>query len=121
MSNRNVLYVLMALVPLSWGGLLAFTRSVPPHSLAAYLTFFVLLLMALTCSLSLIAYGLSRGMLASRLLHPSLRQALREGFLISAATVLNLVLRSLHSWNIFAGVVTVVVVVIIEIFSFTRK
>ncbi len=52
MTNRIALYILMVLAPLAWGALLVFTHFVPPQTVLAFVTFFVLLSVALTSTLS---------------------------------------------------------------------
>ncbi len=55
MTNRTALNVLMVLAPLAWAALLVFTHFVPPQGVQAYVTFFVLLDVALTSTLSPLA------------------------------------------------------------------
>lgn len=121
MTNRTALYSLMALAPLVWGGLLLFTHFVPPHTLAAFIAFFVLLTVALTSTFSPVAYFVTLRFLSSRLYRATVRHALRQGALLSLCIVLNLLLRALHSWSIFTAIVIFVVAVVIEVLSLARK
>ena len=121
MTNRSALYTLMLLAPLAWGGLLLFTYFVPPHTMLAFVALFVLLGVALTSTFSPLAYFVTLRFLSSRLYRATVRHALRQGALLSLCIVLNLVLRALHSWNIFTGVVIFVAAVVVEVLSLARK
>ncbi len=59
MTNRTALNMLMVFAPLAWVALLVFTHFVPPQAVQAYVTFFVLLSVALTSTLSPLAYFIS--------------------------------------------------------------
>ena len=120
-NNRTTLTLLLLLAPVTWGGLLVFTHFVPPIGTLTYTTFFVLLGIALTCTLSPIAYGVGLRFLSSRLYRATLRHAIRQGALLSLCIVLNLLLRSLHSWNIFAAIVIFIAAIVIEVISLARK
>jgi hypothetical protein len=121
MTNRAALYTLLVLAPLAWGGLLLFTRFVPPHTLLAFVAFFMLLTVALISTFSPLAYLISLRFLASRLYRATIRHALRQGALLSLCIVLNLILRALHSWSIFTAVVIFVAAIVIEVLSLARK
>lgn len=121
MSKRMVLYLMLLLAPFLWGGLLLFTRFVPPHTLLAFIFFFLLLGTALTCIFSPLAYFIGLRFLSSRLYRATVRHAVRQGILLSLCIVLNLILRALHSWNIFTALLTVGAVLVIEILSLARK
>src|SRR5216684_4346349 len=94
-ANRKALYILILLAPFVWGGLILFTRFVPPYSPLDYLTFFIILCVALTCTFSPLAYFIGLRFLSSRLYRTTVRHALRQGILLSLCIVLNLLLRSL--------------------------
>ncbi len=121
LTNRTALYILMLLAPFAWGGLLLFTRFVPPHTLLAYLAFFVLLGVALTSTFAPLAYFIGLRFLSSRLYRATVRHALRQGALLSLCVVLNMMLLSLRSWNIFTAIVIFVVAIVIEVVSLARK
>jgi hypothetical protein len=121
MTNRTALYILIILAPLTWGAVLLFTRFVPPETLLAFVAFFVLLAVALTSTLSPLAYLVSLRFLSSRLYRATIRHAFRQGALLSLCIVLNLILRALHSWNIFTAVVIFVTAIVIEVLSLARK
>src|SRR6516225_12315480 len=104
MTNRIALNMLMLLAPLAWAALLIFTHIVPPQSVLAYATFFVLLDVALTSTLSPLAYFISLSFISSRLHRATMRHALRQGALLSLWIVLNLLLRALDSWNLFIAI-----------------
>ena len=120
-ANRRTLYILTLLAPFVWGGLILFTRFIPPYTPLAYLAFFVILGVALTCTFSPLAYFIGLRFLSSRLYRTTVRHALRQGILLSLCIVLNLMLRSLHSWNVFTAIVIFVAAVIVEIVSLARK
>src|SRR5216683_3633061 len=122
MTNRTALYVLTLLALLAWGGLLLFTRFVSPQAVLAYVTFFVLLSVALTCTFSLLAYFIGLRFISARLLYrATMRHALRQGALLALWIVFNLLLRVLHSWSIFTAIVSLGIVLVIEVLSLGRK
>src|SRR5229473_1051119 len=105
LTNRTALYMLILLAPLAWGGLFLFTRFIP----------------ALTSVFSPLAYFIGLRFLSSRLYRATVRHALRQGALLSLCIILNLILLSLHSWNIFTAIVIFVATVVIEVVSLARK
>jgi hypothetical protein len=121
MTNRTALNLLMLLAPLAWAALLVFTHFIPPQAVLAYVTFFVLLDVALTSTLSPIAYFISVHFTASRLHRATMRHALREGALVSFWVVFNLLLRALHSWSLFVAIVSLGIIIVIEVLSLGRK
>ncbi len=121
MTNRTALYLLLLLALLAWGGLLLFTRFIPPDSTLAFVIFFLILGIALTCTIAPLAYAFSGRFLTVRQYRPNVRHALRQGALLALCAVLNLLLLALHSWNIFAAIVIFVAVVVIEVLSLARK
>jgi hypothetical protein len=48
-------------------------------------------------------------------------QAICQGGIIALAVVLNLILRSLHSWNLIMAVVIVVAALVVEAIFMARK
>jgi hypothetical protein len=121
MTNRTALNMLMVLAPLAWAALLIFTYFVPPQALLAYVTFFVLLSVALTSTLSPLAYFISLRFISSRLHRATMRHALRQGTLLSLWIVFNLLLRALQSWNLFVAIVSLGIIIVIEVLSLGRK
>ena len=121
LTNRTALYMLILLAPFVWGGLLLFTRFIPPHNTLAFIAFFILLAAALTSVFSPLAYFIGLRILTSRLYRATVRHALRQGALLSLCIILNLILLSLHSWNIFTAIVIFVATVVIEVVSLARK
>jgi hypothetical protein len=117
MTNRTSLNMLIVLAPLAWAALLIFTHFVPPQALLAYVTFFVLLDVALTSTLSPLAYFISLRFVSSRLHRATMRHALREGTLVSLWIVFNLLLLALHSWSLFVAIVSLGIIVVIEVLS----
>src|SRR5947208_2393929 len=121
LTNRTALYILILLAPFAWGGLLLFTRYVPPNGPLAYLAFFVLLGVALTCTISPIAYVIGLRFISSRLYRTTVRHSIRQGALLSLCVILNLMLLSLRSWSIVTAIVIVIAAIIIEVVSLARK
>ena len=121
MTNRTALNMLMLLAPLAWVALLVFTHFIPPQAVLAFVTFFVLLDVALTSTLSPLAYYISLRFTSSRLHRATMRHALREGALVSFWVVFNLLLRTLHSWSLFVAIVSLGIIIVIEVLSLGRK
>ena len=121
MTIRASLNVLIILALLAWAAVLVFTHFVPPQTVQAYATFFVLLGVALTCTLSPVAYFVGKRFTSSRLRRASMRNALREGALVSLWVVFNLLLHALHSWSLFVAIVSLGIIVVIEILFLGRK
>ena len=121
LTNRHALYLLIALAPFLWGGLLLFTRFIPPHTILAFIAFFVLIGIAITSTFAPIAYFISLRFLSSRLYRTTVRHALRQGVLLSLCIILNLILLSLHSWNIFAAIIIFAAAIVIEVVSLAKK
>ena len=121
MTNRTALNMLMVFAPLLWVALIVFTHFVPPQAVQAYVMFFVLLSVALTSTLSPLAYFISLRFISTRLHRATMRHALREGALLSLWIVFNLLLRALHSWNLFIAIVSLGIIIVIEVLSLGRK
>lgn len=121
MTNRTALYLILLMAVLAWAGLLLFTRFVPPGSTLAFITFFLTLGIAITCTFSPLAYLFSLRFLSRRQYRPNVRHALRQGTLFALCIVLNLLLLSLHSWSIFAAIVIFVAAIVIEVLALARK
>ncbi len=121
MTSRAVLYSLMLTAPFAWGAVLLFARFVPPTTVLAFIALFLLLGLALTSTFTPIAYGIGLRFITSRLYRATMRHALRQGILLSLVIILNLILRALHSWNIFMGIIILVAAIIVEVLSLARK
>ena len=121
LSNRATIYILLALAPILWGALLLYSRFIPPDTLLAYFTLFILLGLAITSTFTPIAYFISLRFLSSRLARTTVRHALRQGILLSLCIVVNLILLALHSWNIFAAIIIFAAAIVIEIVSLAKK
>jgi hypothetical protein len=102
-TNRSAIYILALVALLAWCALLLFTHFVPPTSIAAYVTFFVLLAVALTSTLSPLAYVIGLRFISSRLYRATMRHSLRQGALLSL-------------WIVSLGIVMV-----IEVLALARK
>ena len=121
MTNRNALYTLIILALIGWGGLPLFTRFVPPHTVLAFVPFFVLLGVALTSTFSPVLYFISLRFLSSRGYRATVRHAIRQGALLALCIILNLILLALHSWNVFTAIVILGMAIVIEVLSLGRK
>ncbi len=120
-KGRTALYILALLALLAWSALLLYTRFVPPQGVLAFAAFFVLLDIALTNTLTPLAYIIGLRFISPRLYRPTVRHALRQGALLSLLIVFNLMLRALQSWSIFTAIVSLAIVVVIEVLSLARK
>ena len=114
-SSRGLLIGMLIVALLAWGGLLLFTRYIAPQSVPSFLAFFALLSVALLCTLTPLTYLITRAM------RPRLGRATRQGGLISAWIIFNLLLRLLHSWSIFTAVISFGIIVVIEFLALGRK
>lgn len=121
MTNRASLNILIILALLAWVALLVFTHFEPPQTVQVYATFFVILAVALTCTLSPVAYFVSKRFTSSQLYRATIRNAIREGALVSLWVVFNLLLRALHSWSLFVALVSLVIIIVIEVLFLGRK
>lgn len=121
LTNRSALHFLIVLAPLAWAGLAIYAYFVPPRGLLAFVAFFLLLDVALTSAFSPIAYAISLRFISSRLYRATVRHAIRQGALLALVIVLNLILRALHSWNIFTAIIIVAAAIVIEVVSLARK
>jgi len=121
MNNRASLYRLLPIALLAWGGLLAFTRFVPPSTPVAFIAFFVILSVALTSTCALLIYLISSRLFASQRYYPTIHQAMRQGALLSLVIVLNLIMRALHSWSLFMALTILGAAVVVEILSLAKK
>ena len=121
MSKSFSLSRLLLVAPFAWGGLLLFTRYIPPHTLPAFIVFFLILAIGMICIFAPIAYFIGAYLFSSRLYQATSRHALRQGTILALIIILNLILRALHSWSIFTAIVILVAAIVIEIISLARK
>ncbi|GAC1433694.1 MAG: hypothetical protein PVS3B3_34950 [Ktedonobacteraceae bacterium] len=121
MTGRVVLYSSVAVALLAWVAVALFTRFVSPTGIMAFTLLFVLLGVALTCTLTPIAYGIGRRLITSHLYRATVGHAVRQAILLSLAVLLNLILLSLHSWNIFTGLIILAAAIIVEVLFLARK
>lgn len=120
MTKRSSLSLIGIIALLAWASLLLFTGFVPPHTLLAFVAFFLILSVALVGTFTPITYTLGRLLLTRRHL-VTMRYALRQSTLLALVILLNLILRALHSWNIFTALVILAAAIIIEILALARK
>ncbi|GAC1399979.1 MAG: hypothetical protein NVS4B12_24030 [Ktedonobacteraceae bacterium] len=121
MTGRAVLYSSVAIAPLAWIAVVLFTHFVPPVGAMTFTLLFVLLGVALTSTLTPIAYGIGLRLLTSHAYRATILHAVRQGVLLSFAIILNLLLLSLRSWNIFMGLIILVATIIVEVLFLARK
>jgi hypothetical protein len=121
MTDRTFLSLLLVVALLAWSGLLLFAYYIGPVSTLNFFAFFLILMLALTCTFAPPAYLLDKRLLFSRRRQITIRHALRQGALLSLAIVLNLILRALDSWSILMSVVILSSAILIEVISLARK
>jgi hypothetical protein len=121
LSNRAALTIIVLLALCAWGGLLFYTRFIPPRAWPSYLAFFAILSVALTCTFAFLAYLISRFFFSSRLYKATVLNSLRQGALLALVIIFNLILRALNSWNIVTAIVIFVAAIIVEVVSLGRK
>jgi hypothetical protein len=120
-NGRAALYILALLAPLAWAALLLYTRFVPPQGALAFAVFFILLDIALTSTLTPLAYVIGLRLISPHLYRATMRHALRQGALLALLVVFNLLLRALNSWSIFTAIVSLAIVIVIEVLALARK
>lgn len=121
MSRHVSLYLLLLLAAVAWGALLLYTRYIPPATVMAFVAFFLLLSIALVCTLTPIVYFIGLRLFPKRLYYATQRHALRQGILLSLIVVLNILLSTLNSWNIFTAIIILAVAIVVEVLSLARK
>lgn len=120
LSRRGLISIIALVALCMWGALFIFTYFIRPQSLLAIIVVFILLSVALLCTCTLLIYLILWIVLSSRARRPSLTQALREGGLIAAWLIFNLLLSTLHSWSIFTTIVSFGIIVVIELLVLGR-
>lgn len=122
MTRHHTSLVTLGVVGLcAWGALLLFTRFIAPTTFLAFVAFFAILTVALTGTLTPVAYVVGSRLIPSSRYRTTVRYALRQGLLLALALVLNLVLRALHSWNPLMCVIILGAAVVVEILALARK
>jgi hypothetical protein len=121
MTNRSSLSVASIIALLAWASLLLFTGLIPPHTLLAFLAFFLILTVALIGTFTPVTYTFGRLFLTRHRYLVTMRYAFRQATLLALVILLNLILRALHSWNIFTALIILAVAIIIEILALARK
>ena len=121
MTNRSALSITGIIALVAWAGVLLFTGFVPPQTLLAFVAFFLILSIALIGTFTPIAYILGRLLLKRRRYLVTKRYAFRQAMLLAFVILLNLILRALHSWNLFTALIILATAIIIEILALARK
>lgn len=121
MTNRVLLYTLIAIALLSWGGLLLFTYYVPPPNPMSFVIFFLILMVALTSTFAPLTYLVGGRLFATWHYHATMRAAIRQGALIASAVILNIIFYSLDSWNIFMAIVILAAAAVVEMLFLAHK
>ena len=121
MSARSSIHKLFLIALFAWSGLLLFTYFVKPQSALAFIIFLLIVSVALTSTLAIIAYGISRYLFTSRVYRATIRRAIHQGALLSLAIVLDLILRILHSGNIFTAIMIVGATLVLEVLTLAKK
>ncbi len=121
MTGRVVLYSSVAVALVAWLAIAFFTRFVAPTSIMAFTLLFILLGIALTSTLTPITYGIGLRLITSRVYRATVSHAVRQALLLSLAAILNLLLLSLRSWNIFTGLIILAAAIVVEVLFLARK
>jgi hypothetical protein len=121
MSTRSSIHRLFLIALFAWGGLLLFTYFVKPQSALAFIIFLLIVSVALTSTLTIIAYGIGRYLFRFHIYHATIRRAIHQGALLSLAIVLNLILRILHSGNLSTGIMIVGATLVLEVLTLAKK
>ena len=121
MTGRVALYSSVTIGLIAWVAVVLFTRFVAPTSIMAFSLLFVLLGVALTCTLTPITYGIGLRLITSRVYRATVSHAMRQALLLSLAVILNLLLLSLHSWNVFTGLIILAAAIVVEVLFLARK
>jgi len=120
-TNRSALSITSIIALVAWSSVLLFTGFVPPHTLLAFVAFFLILSIALIGTFIPIAYILGRNFLIRRRHLVTMRYAFRQAALLVLVILFNLILRALHSWNVFTALIILATAIIIEILALARK
>ncbi|GER87449.1 hypothetical protein KDW_16110 [Dictyobacter vulcani] len=121
MKRRSLFIIMYLIAPLAWGGLLLFTYQVSPSAPLPIVAFFLLLTIALLSLFFPLTYWLGQRLLFSRRYRATARQAFRQAVLLSFIVLANLILLSLHSWNLLTALIIVFAMVLVEVLSLARK
>lgn len=98
-----------------------YTRYTPPRSFLAFTGFFVILGITLGSTLTPITYTIGSRLFPIRIYQATLRHAARQAVLITLVVIFNLILRALHSWNIFTAIAIIAAAIIFEMLTLARK
>jgi hypothetical protein len=120
-TTRSSLSLAGIVALLAWPALLTFTGFVPPHTVLAFIAFFIILSVALMGTFTPITYIVGRFLLMRRRYLVTVGYALRQATLLTLVILLNMILRALHSWNIFTALVILAAAIVIEILALARK
>lgn len=121
MSRRAKLLILLLVALLGWGALLLYTRFTPPQTFIAFVGFFLILGIALGSTLTPITYAIGSRLFPLHIYQATLRHATRQALLLTLVVIFNLMLRALHSWNIFTALALIAAAVVAEILTLARK
>jgi hypothetical protein len=118
--SANRLFLLVAL--LAGVGLVIFGKLVPPQGILAPALFLLILFIALLTGLTPLAQIIGARLVRSPSYRQhSLRHALRQAALLSAASIANLLLLLLHAWLWADLVLIALALILIELITLARK
>jgi hypothetical protein len=120
-TNRSALSLTGIIALVAWASVLLFTGFVPPHTLLAFVAFFLILSLALISTFAPMTYNFGRLLFMRRRQLVTMRYAFRQATLLALVVLFNLILRALHSWNIFTVLIILATAIIIEILALARK
>ncbi len=122
MAIRHPVRVLLTVAALTWVGLGIFGKLVQPQGILAPTIFLLILFLALVTSLVPLAQVIGARLTRSKWYQQhSLRHALRQGTLLAAAIILNLVLLLLHAWYWADVILLMLAIILIELIALARK
>jgi hypothetical protein len=122
MALRHPVIILLVLAALAWASLSIFGKLVQPQGILAPTIFLLLLFLALVSSLTPLAQVIGVHLIHSKWYQQrSLRHALRQGTLVAAAIIANLVLLLLRAWLLADLLLIVLAIVLVELITLARK
>lgn len=122
MALRHPVIILVTVAILAWASLGIFGKLVQPQGILAPTIFLLLLFLALVASLAPLAQVIGGHLVRAKWYQQHiLRHALRQGTLLAAAIIANLVLLLLRAWLWADLVLIMFAIVLVELICLARK
>lgn len=121
MSNLAKLRLLLALALLTWAGLALIVTQASPDNALSRILFFVLLYLALSSSLTLVAYFLSFRLFASKAYRGNLLRSLQQGALWAAFFVAAAAMQVARTLSLLTGAILLAFFGLAGAIALTRK